>query len=512
MNRTASRRVREERGIAMTGAMLMMMVIAVLIVAIVASTMGSLSASRTRSSNVVGLPPADSAINAYQHALLQEYADVTNSYTLDYAELRQLAQPGDTVLTRQQVKQRFGKSLADVQIDPTAVPPAKTGTMRETIDSARNMYGYWQIYKVMSPDLTLSSTAANLVVYVRAWIASGTGGITTDPRILRVEFRPGLFADYQLVTDAPITYMTGARLDGPIHSNGLYDGVTDASSGTSIWAFGSITCSSDVVLSTAQGAIDAPCGKQEPNTGNHIDILSVEDAFERMERSCKPARGIPFAKCFPAKAVSDPPYRVQLSGSTVSVDGASVSGLSSGMGLLFGSDIELSGSASLALTVAAKNLGHNGAANIRLVGNVGSPTGAKDGNPLGIMAQGDIIVGDPANQCGVTSINGALIAETGTVTIDPRWTTDLFQDNPPTCTEQITVRASLASHHMPVFRWEWNDTKYFSGYTQRLYEWDRDLAVNPPPFAPLTRRWEVTQWTDANMDCLTSRSADSTCQ
>jgi hypothetical protein len=494
---------------AMTSAVLVMSILGVLAIAIVTSAMGSLGVSKSRNSRVIGLPPADSAISAYQHALREDYANRENGYTIDATDMSQIVQPGDVVLTRSQVQAQFGKALADTKLDPAMVPPSKVGTMRETIGP--NSYGYWQLYKVDAPDPASSATETSLNAYVRAWVSTGTGKFTTEPRLLRVEFRPGLFADYQLVTDAPITYMSGARLDGPIHSNGLYDGITDASSGISIWAAGAITCSADTVLTTAKGTIYAPCGKQQPNTGMNVDIMAVEDSFERMEAAARPARGAAMAKVWGAKPVGSAPWRVVLSGSTVTVDGSPVA-VSSGTGLLFGSDVELSGAASVALSIAARNDRRGGAANIRLVGNTGSPDGAKNGAALAVMAQGDIVIGDPTNQCGVTSISGAFIAETGGVTVDPRWTTDLYQDSPPTCTKEIVIRASIASHHMPVFRWEWNDTPYYSGYTKRRYEWDRELAEQPPPFVPLTRRWEVVDWTDANVDCLSgTRTTDRDC-
>lgn len=513
-------------------AIILLLVCGGLAAAIGMAGMSSLASTRERADRAVGLPAADSAIAKYQYALQSDLIQEAEGYVLTRDAMEQLksTERGDRVVPNSSLASLCSGGQCGA-LAQTRAPAGGQFTMVEPVGNGQ--MGYWQVFAVIPPDFGNPSVDPHVVVYFRAWVSDAAGQVSTRPRMVRVEYRPGLFADYQIITDGPISIGSGAEINGPVHSNGFLDGFHKppaAAPEARIWSADTARCVGQYgMLSTAQGTIVAPgCARKRENTGAYVNFLKVEESFTRIEQQC----GRAYAWCSPP---GRGPYLVELNGSRVQVrvladrdvfgavpkvrsgQGAplyTVASLPQSYAMLFDDDVYVRGMVGTQnrLTIATRmgtTTSGSGAADIHIIGDTAASDDPR--SSLGLVAQGNIVYAigqgegaEVTNSCPVDLVRAAMIAESGSVTIPPVYTTPTKQMNAPQC-PALHVQGSIASHHTPIMFWTWNETAAdapWSGFQKRSYTWDERLRRNPPPFFPRSEAWQVVRWSDANDDCL----------
>jgi hypothetical protein len=516
-----------EAGIAMVTAMMVMLLVAIMIALIGASVANSVDTTKARTARVVGMVPIDNGINAYQAGLQTGVVDEATDYILTTGELEKLRDKAaiDTIVAdNDNTINSDYRAVDGVWQGATFIgtfPLDAQVSIRQKLDDD-NLYGYWQVYRI---DLPSGDTpTGNLIVYFRGWVDNPQGSAPTHARTVRIEFRPGRFGDYQMITDGPLTLANNIDIDGPVHSNGMPESVLDLAKpagvpgNATVWNSGAITCAPGAIATSASG----PATISLPNecargTGSYISFLRAQETFDRIRDHCDDSAGDTIY-CFPA---INGVYDVRMNGATVDVNGRSYP-VGRFTALLFDDDIDLRGYSDGRVTIAAERGDTRAAAaNIRLVGDIGNRLiggVALPSTTLGVIAEGNIEVdvlsgGSGSKVCPVDRIEAALVAMSGGLWISPDLITSTKQYSgaAPVCTNPVLVSASIASHRPIVMRQQYSRSTEYAGYTSRRYVWNTRFRKNPPPYFPMTDQWQIAAWRDANADCLTTRRGDPTC-
>jgi hypothetical protein len=151
------------------------------------------------------------------------------------------------------------------------------------------------------------------------------------------------------------------------------------------------------------------------------------------------------------------------------------------------------------VTIAARR-SRGGAATVFVDGDIRK--GDQTSSSIGLLAEGNIVIWQsPSNPCAVTTVQAAMVAATGGITIPPQYTSDEIQPTAPRCAQTLTLTGSFAGHRPPTMEWRWDHGE--TGFVgRRQYTWDQKLKRNPPPFFPLTGTWQPFNVRGANVDCL----------
>lgn len=510
---------------------------------------GRLDDHDRRRDRVVAMPVVDSALTRVKLGLEQNLLAEHRDYRPTDEQLRLL------------VLGRTGTSSSGATILPGSIirPAIPAGMPNLTVQERgqNGVSGYWQLLHVFSPEYEDRGDQGVVVVYLRAWNApTSTPAQGTEPRLVRAEFRPGRFADYQAVIDGPIVFGRGATLNGPIHTNGFRDdrfNFRDLMLGTTERVTtvddARVTCTDAAQITTAVGGVDAasfPGCPVQQDTGRFVNLLAAEEAFTRIRKAC--AEGVANVRCYdaaltgssvPSNLAQRPPdlrgYRVRLNGTSLTVTGYEIDYVtesprailftntiatppSSTTVLYFGDNVLVEGETNARVTIAARKPGtwspdvESGSANIYLTGNTFE---SGDGSVLGLMAQGGVILDaikqPDGNHACIDRVSAGIVAMSGTLTIDPRYTTRLYQSGGPRC-GPIDIDGSLAAHRSPVLYWTWQNVGGHAGYSSRDYSWNSDLRRNPPPYFPTTDTWEARHVRPVNVDCFSNgRIVDQDC-
>lgn len=421
-------------------------------------------------------------------------------------------------------------------VDPSACSGA--GLPASTCDMG-DVRSYWQPYRMVMPDIT-GNEAPNVVVYVRSFIGSIQARAYSKASYARIELRPGRFADYQQISDGNVRIGSGASINGPVHSNGLADGsfstVQDAPVAANRWIYveGGVNCTGAASLSITKGTIYPGSCPSVGSTGQTISFLRAIDAIQTIRDAA--AAGRPGTRAFTASGAQrgneglQEPYhtawRVTLNGNTMTVRNPNGSfrgnfALGRVNAFVFDEDVRVRGTASpdRRVTIAAERNG-GATASIFVDGNL--IKGDDKTSSIGLIAQGDVVLWmekptSAASVCPMNTLQAAIVAATGGVTIPTRYTTDELQSNAPNCGGTVLIDGSLAGHRPPTLVWTWTSgaSTYKAGFTgNREYRWDTELKRNPPPYFPLTGTWQPFQVREANVDCLfdSNRIRDPKCR
>ncbi len=543
-------------------AILMMVVVAAIVVSLSIVSSRSTERSRDAQRRVSNDATIQTAVTRMAYAYQNDLGSEQDYYVLDESDLRQLSQlsSGSARVVRAQQLPGLPPELLRVDrvwehtdaggrhrlvpINGVALPRT---LVEEQVRISRSVCigaglpasacaqgdvrTYWQPYRVVMPDIT-GNEAPNVVVYLRSFMGSVRSRAYSKASYARAELRPGRFADYQQISDGNVRIGSGARINGPIHSNGLADGsfstVQNAPIAANRWIYveGGVGCSGDASLSITAGRIVAPGACRSLGaTGQTISFLRAIDAIETIRRAA--AAGRPGTRSFNgtghrgAEGRSEPyntAWRVTLNGTSMSVrrpDGSSGGSYPLGRvnAFVFDEDVRVRGRAApdVRVTIAAERRG-SASASIFIDGNL--IKGDDRTSAIGLLAQGDVVLWMAMpSYCPTHTVQAAIVAATGGMTIPTRYTTNELQSTAPRC-GSIVIDWSVAGHRPPTLIWSWPGG-YGAGYGgMRDYRWDRELKRNPPPYFPLTGTWQPFQVREANVDCLfnPARTTDPDCR
>lgn len=242
------------------------------------------SSLKQRKAESAGAAPMQAAMDKYLLALQSGLTSEGRNFDLTGARLAQAAgAPSED-------------SSAAIVAPPseflTAIGVAVPGTEAVRQMSSSGTPFHWQILKVDMPvyPAAAASPSANLTVYLRGWM--GTRTEAGDARIIKAQFRPTYFSDYQLITDEAIRFENGATVNGHVHTNGFLDGTNNsptANTEARVWASGSLSCSGSAFVTTARGLVDGSipgsCARGSRNRRN-VSMLRAEDAVDLIQADC----------------------------------------------------------------------------------------------------------------------------------------------------------------------------------------------------------------------------------
>ena len=520
-------------------------IVAMIMLIIGSQTMGSLFSSRQKQEKSTGMAAADSGIEMIRLALQSGLADETDGFALTREDLETLI-ANDPESTAEVIANSSAWALTPALV----TDPDQQFTVRE---AARDSYRYWQVFNVIPPRYA-PGRSSNVVYFVRAWaMAKDEATMTTSPKVFRVEFRPGLFSDYQFVSDAPfwVYNNTSYVINGPIHSNGYDpdaafvsyspDDPLDPIQGHGIYVDAPRNCTGRARFSTSQGkpitvkGSDSTCieaAADGQTNARQVSLLGVNKVLERIRERC----GAIGVYCDPYKNSPQPLTDIRLAGDQVQVDGATVAasrwqvtpGDSRALTILVAGDVRIRGSIDSSgsgevLRVTIANMRHESldrSPNVLLAadgGNkvVGVANGTGSGNndmrdSVGVITEGNIILPMPATGQGdcLRTVRMAAIASTGGVTIPPEW---VLKDAPPVstldgweCNADLALEGSFATHGQFVASMGWGTStgKKDVGYPSVGMVYEQRLYSVPPPFYPTTLPWGITKVGDADSRCL----------
>ncbi len=372
----------------------------------------------------------------------------------------------------------------------------------------------WQVLRIVSPDIAATPPRSYVTVLIRAWTGSTSGA--NRPAIIKANYRPGTFVDYQVISDMSIAFQAGTNITGSVHTNGFIDDtmLPPGSDQDRIWSTGgSVNCTTPPsgrrpVISSARGHIvgvsTGSCTVRE-TTDESISLARVASSFRAMQANCGvPGSGV---TCYqaPASAPLDGAYSLNLTTMSVSapwgVPAAAAANASGGRALLFDRDVRVSGTSRGRVSIGTRTTNPAiSATDIHIVGDTAAATPAINAqNSLALMAENDIVFAG----CTVTNVRAALVAGTGAVTIPRELRNNLLTTGaaamPAPCAN-VSLTGSIASHGSIILRW--HITGATVGYTNRTYAWDPWLAYYPPPFVPLAHPWEISGLEAVSGDCF----------
>ena len=507
---------------------------------------GTTERSRSKSDRALTYPHVQSAVTKLGVALQSDLASDTDNFVLSAADLQRLGPAGGANVASgtqlpTQYRQvggvyehvpgttRFQRVAALPSVayhESAALTSAQCATFGiPSSDCGGPIHGWWQLYRVELPDVTSTTTVGQVVYYVRTWVGPADGSFASDATVVRVATRPGRFADYQLISDGTVMFRSGARINGPVHSNGFDTADPATGGGTTPYAIkteANVRCLGGSLTSARKSIDTAPssgCPRQE-NTNRYITFLRVQTQIDEIAQD-DAARGDVYVFPTVDNSTLEPSahaYHVRLSGNVVQVrspNGGGWSSYNAGNGagaMLFRDDVVLEGGNLRTRFTIAASRPSGGAASIYIRGNV-NPNVTQPGLTLGLIAQGNAVIDmqGTAGACNVTLIRAAIVAAAGGVTIPPEFATQQIQTGQPRCTQELEIDGSIAAHRPPLLYWEWVDGTW-TGFTNRRYQWDKRLINATPPYFPLTGNWQATSVREANVDCYAGgRVLDATC-
>lgn len=547
-----------DAGFAIPMAILLGVVALILVSAATTYSLGRFGDSERRRDRVLAMPVIDTAVTRLKFGLEQGHMPEHNDYAPKSVQAyRSFVETAWGTFGAGRVIS--GSAAIAMSAAVGSPPPSYLQNVWNEEPMGNGLSGYWQIIDVFAPEYEDAIDEGVVVVYIRALV--GTSGATihdgAEHRLARVEFRPGRFVDYQAVIDGPIVFGPKAVLNGPIHSNGFGDNRTSmndilAGKTQQILAVDPaqpVQCLGEAQITTASGTVaqtDFPNCPIEINTDRYINLLAAEEAFTKIHRVCgsgdETSGGV---WCYnqertgsdvPSSVTSRPidmrGYRVKLEPSRIVISGYEVDPATQkidGDGhvqtidttddktyvLYFADDVAVSGRTKARVTIAARKKGDwaqapkSGAADIYVIGDTGNSVDSQGnnikGSVLGLLSQGGVILEGIKNENGnypcVEELRAGIHAMSGTLSIDPRYTTKLFQSGGPSC-GPIKIRGSLAAHRSPILYWVWPNVNGHAGYSVRDYRWTDRLRRNPPPYFPTTDTWEARHVRPANVDCF----------
>lgn len=514
----------EDRSGEVASAMVMAIALMILSAGVVGVIVNSNIASSGRSGTALreqgSAWAADGAADKIRLALDGALMSDLDEYRLSQPDLNRLvddAANGEMVLDNNlsgEVPPLFKNPSEPTGFDAIGFQPVEPFTMRQRLGSTS--FGYWQVMRVQEPDYV---NRMSLRVWIRAWTGSGQPITDTpDSKVMVAEYRPRYFTDYQMVLNGPLVLARDLGLDGPAHFNGFYPGITQVAA-----AGAQVTCDTSKganKLTTSQGVATLPPSSGCTATGNErpLAFVNFRQTFDRM-------RTLSATDIRVRRFVGSGPWTVTLSGPGGSVEGPGGTLTSfttpATQGLLFEGEVTVAGTTTGRITIAASvPPGQPGTGNIRLSALSGPRVGAdRTGSTgpqklqasVGLFAQANVIV-DTAPSC-LTDVDAAVMAQTGSVTLDPYDTLQFDTGNRTTCSGRLTFRGPVAGQRAPLLQWSW-DTGGSFGYSDRAFDatwyerdapgdWRLRYRDNPPPFAPSDETFAKVGWKPANVDCLT---------
>lgn len=561
-------RLRCEDGVAMVWAVIAMIVIVGMTLVMIASS-GALSRdARRQAQSTAGDTPLQAAITTYQSALRGGIARESNGFQLTGVDACRLLEPTGVICAGASLGSRTFLSAGSAEVPTSFQPPNCIGipapctfTVRSqaTADNGIVHRSYWQIYKVIAPQYNMLGIDplrnTNLTVYFRTWSGGSTLVSSGKSKITRVEFHPGGFSDFQILSDGPIQIENNATINGHIQSNGFLDTVHDPRPNIDdklrVWEInpGAITsCAGPYAeVSTAHGAIDADissrCGDEKviAESRRFVNFTRVKDSVNLIRKDCITSPST--AYCFNSPVATDPNmfWEIRQTGALITVqEMATTTGtpiaistvslpVATTRTILVDRDVHLYGNANQTgrLTIASWVRRSDASdvsvddGSIFLYTNWGRNKTCASCNrdaAYGLIAQGNVVPVMKDGACPVSTIRAAIIAATGGFTIPPDYTTDMFQDasvRMPQCSS-LTVEGSISSRHSPNMYWYWGSPPpavpiNWAGYLSRNYTWDENLLRNPPPYFTISSQWKVAVTRQADQGCLLDPAAPTTC-
>jgi hypothetical protein len=460
-----------------------MIVVAALAGAIMVSTLtgvrgGSASASRSVSQRTV-----EDATEIYRVALESGLANESTGWVPPPTELQKLLGTRGTLV-----------DVASLTSLPAALRQPIPGAPRQAVRMSAqsgSSHRYWQLVRIVGPGH--GATDGNVTVWIRGWQASATGMTTREPVVKRVSLSPGAFHHFQLLVDGPIRFDSGARITGPVHSNGRNVGGGSAISTVSGAA---VTCSGEFArLSTGDGSIggEMPAGCRRITKARSWSFGSVRQTLDRIQvAGASGGSGV-----FVASPADNGAVPVRLNGTSVDVGGV-VRPVGGGLTVLVLGNVVVSGQTSGRVTIASNPPGAT-AGEIKVDGDLRTSGAAA---AIGLFTEGDVVVS--TSPC-VGRIDAAIISARGSLTIDRGLRTELAQLDAARC-GSIAVVGSIAAAESPVLRWAWPNG-ITAGYAARSYDWNPRLVRTPPPWTPVIEGWQVRDQQDVVPTCGRSGSA-----
>lgn len=507
----SERRLRSnEDASALTLAIIVMVLGGIVSVAIFGMLQQSGERNRSRTDRAANVAVIDRATAAYEYALESNLTNDYHVFRLNQAAMRQLAASESGSSGGEAIRNSsFGARFREHGLERTWMPAAYAWSMSTPVGDGR--VAWWQLVNTIPP----GPGSASLVAYIRTWVSSGAAGsrVLTEPRIARVELRPGRFSDYQMLVDGPLVLGAGTLIRGRVHTNGypdayLVDAFTRPNEPLVLGSSSGLPrCERGAGFSTARGTIRGGCtgfaAPRDENNGRLIDLLRGKSHLSLLASMCGSVVYCP---------ASASPNSINLN--TGTVNGRSIPG--SVLAVYVRGDTDITGSTTRNITIgvdgranvttvfgsASLSLRGNGAIGAR---NPDSPTGGT----VGLVVDGDIIPRFDAGSCP-TAINAAMVSTSGALTMPAQFRVPEQPDgNPPTC-NSLRIHGSLGTHYAPLLYLRWGSAE--AGYRNRTYDYDARFRTNPPPLFPLTGPWQVTSWKDAIPECLTAaRRTEADC-
>jgi hypothetical protein len=515
---TSSRRHDED------GMAIVMVVFLVVVVSTVVGVLAMHLASQSRSSirqgaRTASMDVAGAGVQAMQQALVAGRnadavgASQADGFSIDASSLKLAAERSG------------GKLVANTSL-PYRDVDTSLGGMTSTIEGPEQggTRQYWQVVQALAP----TGTSPWLTLYVRGWRT--IDGRATEASVVRARLKPGSMADYQLLSDVPISLDAGATINGRVHSNGGTDEWSQPpveDPGQRVWATGTVKCASSTgippVVSTARGTIGLAAGSGcdvRPGNGEYVPLDSARDAVMRIR--ARKAAAAADVSVFSSTDASSTAASVEIRSDRVVVTypGKATSTIGTAAGkpltLLFDRDVQVRSTAAsnARLTIAAwTDRVVRAAPSVIVTGDVlrGTPSTAANGaRAIGLLAEGDIVL-DPSSSTYPKQIQAALLSATGGVRLPWRYRTPVRVTSPanfyPAQRASLSIIGSIASHSSIATRWSWGSD--WIGWSARTYAWDPWLATYPPPYWPASNPWEIVDQSEANADCYGARAVAS---
>lgn len=472
----AGTRRRREAGAGMLVVIVAMLLVGALAGAVAVSTMTGVRGGGAASARAMSQRAIEDGVELYRLALESGIATEATNWVPPPAQLQSLLDARGTVmplatLTGLTAEQR------------TALAGAPQFAVRMAADD-RGRHRYWQLVRITGPG---AGGGSSVTAWLRGWYGTASGQTSRMPVAARTSFTPGGFHQFQLLVDGPIHFDDGAQVTGPVHSNGSGVG---AGSAVGPLPGARVSCSGEFArISTGSGSVDAalPASCRRVASSRRWTFGTVREAFEGIRiADASGGEGVMLAN--PAGVGQ---VRVRLLGATVDVGGA-VRPIGEGLAILVAGDVVVSGTANGRVTIAS-DPPNDRAGRILVDGDVraGGPAAS-----IGLFTEGDVVVS--VAPC-VTTIEAAVVAARGGLTIDRGYRTQLAQLDAASC-GSFSFRGSIAAAEGPVLRWTW-PSGAAAGYASRSYAWNPRLVRNPPPWTPVVEGWQVRDWQETPPHC-----------
>lgn len=327
--RLLTKRLQAEDGFAMMVAIGVMIFGGVVVSIMVYSSIESSSRVQERKGKVYGQALADNAVNSYLSALrgikdpvvgsnrqlARENAQWDKNFTLREVpqvptdEFPMLADStSSAVLTSTLVDTPGLQPVNDKGATLTAPSAFKVPKWTMRVNSGGATIGYWQVARVepplygyqVSPGIQATNWYRPLAVYFRAWMVGDRGttgfvpaGTPTEGEravVIRAEYRPSYFSDFQYVTDDVAILGPGTTVNGHVHSNGFLvsrEIVTPPTTATRVWSTGGSCTGGNALITTARGDVAAIPGCTSASVvmhnGHYLNIAeAAETAFAQI--------------------------------------------------------------------------------------------------------------------------------------------------------------------------------------------------------------------------------------